>query len=163
MIKVRMLLHTYTTLLKRHQMQPKTSFFDLASNDAQLPIGSAQQKLLHIRIEDWASLRVRLTSESTQIIGMLQLLLQTKVFDGAIKLECLRTTGPLFRTYEPSDYRTFITESCKSRYRTYEPSDCRTFGMKNPLFRTHEPSDYRTFGLESSHQYGYTRHDIHPQ
>ena len=73
------------------------------------------------------------------------------VFDGAIKLECLRTTGPIFRTYEPSDYRTFITESCKSRYRTYEPSDCRTFGMKNPLFRTHEPSDYRTFGLESSH------------
>ena len=72
------------------------------------------------------------------------------VFDGAIKLECLRTTGPFFRTYEPSDYRTFITESCKSRYRTYEPSDCRTFGMKNPLFRTHEPSDYRTFRLESS-------------
>ena len=66
-------------------------------------------------------------------------------------LECLRTTGPLFRTYEPSDYRTFITESCKSRHRTYEPSDCRTFGMKNPLFRTYEPSDYRTFGLESSH------------
>ena len=53
----------------------------------------------------------------------------------------------------PPDYITFITESCKSRYRTYEPSDCRTFGMKNPLFRTHEPSDYRTFGLESSHQY----------
>ena len=74
------------------------------------------------------------------------------VFDGTIKLECLRTTGPLFRTYEPSDYRTFITESCKSRYRTYEPSDCRTFGMKNPLFRTHEPSDYRTFGLERSHR-----------
>ena len=67
------------------------------------------------------------------------------------KLECLRTTGPLFRTYEHSDYRTFITESCKSRHRTYEPSDCRTFGMKNPLFRTYEPSDYRTFGLESSH------------
>ena len=93
------------------------------------------------------------------------------VFDGAIKLVCFRTTGPLFRTYEPSDYRTFITERCKSRYRTYEPSDyrtfitercksryrtyepsdCRTFGLKNPLFRTHEPSDYRTFGLESSH------------
>ena len=69
----------------------------------------------------------------------------------SVKLESLRTTGPLFRTYEPSDYRTFITESCKSRYRTYEPSDCRTFGMKNPLFRTHEPSDYRTFGLESSY------------
>ena len=74
------------------------------------------------------------------------------VFDRPIKLECLRTTGPLFRTYEPSDYRTFITESCKSRHRTYEPSDCRTFGMKNPLFRTYEPSDYRTFGLESSHR-----------
>ena len=73
------------------------------------------------------------------------------VFKGAIKLECLRTIGPSFRTYEPSDYRTFITESCKSRYRTYEPSDCRTFGMKNPLFRTYEPSDYRTFGLGSSH------------
>ena len=70
---------------------------------------------------------------------------------GVIKLECLRTAGPLFRTYEPSDYRTFITESCKSRHRTYEPSDCRTFGMKNPIFRTYEPSDYRTFGLESSH------------
>ena len=68
-------------------------------------------------------------------------------------MECLRTTGPLFRTYEPSDYRTFITESGKSRHRTYEPSDCRTFGMKNPLFRTHEPSDYRTFGLESSHHF----------
>ena len=75
------------------------------------------------------------------------------VFDGTIKLECIRTTGPLFRTYEPSDYRTFIIESCKSRHRTYEPSDCRTFGMKNPLFRTHEPSDYRTFGLESSHTF----------
>ena len=83
------------------------------------------------------------------------------VFDGAIKLECLRTTGPLFRTYEPSYYRTFITESCKSRYRTYEPSDSRTFGMKNPLFRTHEPSDYRTFGLESSHQIFASRADIH--
>ena len=58
-------------------------------------------------------------------------------------------------TYEPSDYRTFITESCKSRYRTYEPSDCRTFGMKNPLFRTQEPSEYRTFGLESSHHPNY--------
>ena len=68
-------------------------------------------------------------------------------------LSCLRTTEPLFRTYEPSDYRTLITESCKSRHRTYEPSDCRTFGMKNPLFRTHEPSDYGTFGLESSHPY----------
>ena len=72
-------------------------------------------------------------------------------FDGGNKLECLRTTEPVFRTYEPSDYRTFRTESSKSRYRTYEPSDCRTFGMKNPLFRTYEPSDYRTFGLESSH------------
>ena len=72
------------------------------------------------------------------------------VFDGAINLECLRTTGPLFRTYEPSDYRTFITESYQCRCRTYEPSDCRTFGMKNLLFRTYEPSDYRTFGLESS-------------
>ena len=81
------------------------------------------------------------------------------VFDGAInKLECLRTTGPLFRTYEPSDYRTFITESRKSRYRTYEPSDCRTFGIMNPLFRTHEPSDYRTFGLESSHHLWHLHH-----
>ena len=64
------------------------------------------------------------------------------VFDGAIKLECLRTTGPLFRTYEPSDYRTFITESCKSRCRTYEPSD------------------YRTSGLESSHRW---LHPISPK
>ena len=88
---------------------------------------------------------------------MLQLLLQTKCIRWTYKLECLRTTGPLFRTYEPSDYRTFITESCKSRHRTYEPSDCRTFGMKNPLFRTHEPSDYRTFGLESSHLYNLVR------
>ena len=62
MIKVHMLIHTYATLLKRRQMQPKTSFFDLASQmldyarvtrlgyvtrHPQLPIGSAQQKLLH--------------------------------------------------------------------------------------------------------------------
>ena len=47
-------------------------------------------------------------------------------------MECLRTTEPLFRTYEPSDRR--------------------TFGMKNLLFRTYKPSDYRTFGLESSHR-----------
>ena len=80
---------------------------------------------------------------------MLQLLLRTKWIRWK---SALRTTGPLFRTYEPSDYRTFITESCKSRNRTYEPSDCRTFGMKNSLFRTHEPSDYRTFALESSHR-----------
>ena len=65
----------------------------------------------------------------------------------------LRTTEPLFRTYEPSDHRSFRTESCQCRCRTYEPSDSRTFGMKNLLFRTYEPSDYRTFGLESSHQY----------
>ena len=92
----------------------------------------------------------------------------TKSFDGAIKLvpsdyrtltpdlqklNYLRTTEPLFRTYEPSDYRTFKTEMCKSRHRTYEPSDLRTSGMKNPLFRTYEPSDYRTFGLESSHPF----------
>ena len=63
----------------------------------------------------------------------------------------LRTTEPLFRTYEPSDHRSFTTESCQCRCRTYEPSDSRTFGMKNLLFRTYEPSDYRTFGLESSH------------
>ena len=39
------------------------------------------------------------------------------------KSALIRTTGPLFRTYEPSDYRTFITETCKSRFRTAEPSD----------------------------------------
>ncbi len=49
----------------------------------------------------------------------------------SIKLACLRTTEPLFRTYEPSDHRTFGTENC--RRRTYEPSDSRTFGMKNLL------------------------------
>ena len=65
----------------------------------------------------------------------------------SIKLACLRTSEPLFRTYEPSDHRTFRTESCQCRYRTYEPSEWRTF-----FFRTYEPSDYRTFGLESSHR-----------
>ena len=65
----------------------------------------------------------------------------------SIKLACLRTTEPLFRTYEPSDLTTFRTESYQCRCRTYEPSDSRTFGMKNLLFRTYEPSDYRTFGL----------------
>ena len=49
-------------------------------------------------------------------------------------LECLRSTEPLLRTYEHSDYS--------------------TFGMKNLVFRNYEPSDYRTFGLESSHHYG---------
>ena len=67
MIKVRMLLHTYATLLKRHQMQPKTSFFVLSvtmldyaratrlgyvTRHPHLPIGGDQQKLLRIRIED---------------------------------------------------------------------------------------------------------------
>ena len=77
------------------------------------------------------------------------ILLQTKCIRWR---ECLRTTEPSFRTYEPSDYRTFGTESCQCRCRIYEPSDWRTFGMKNLLFRTYEPSDYRTFGLKSSHR-----------
>ena len=63
----------------------------------------------------------------------------------SIKLACLRTTEPLFRTYEPSDHRTFRTETRQCRCRTYEPSESRTFGMKNL-------SDLRTFGLESSHR-----------
>ena len=56
-----MLIHTYATLLKLRQMQPKTSFFDLVTRLGyvtrypQLPIGGAQQKLLHRRTENWAS------------------------------------------------------------------------------------------------------------
>ena len=46
-------------------------------------------------------------------------------FDGAIKLECLRTTEPLFRTYEPSDYRTFRTESIIKLKRQFFRTDPR--------------------------------------
>ena len=117
----------------------------------QLPIGGAQQNLLHRGLSQPSCKANELKYINYRHVTVTF----AKTMYSMELLSCLRTTEPLFRTYDPSDYRTLVTESCKSRHRTYEPSDCRTFGMKNPLFRTHEPSDYGTFGLESSHRLAY--------
>ena len=62
------------------------------------------------------------------------------IFDGAIKLECLRTTEPL---------RTFGLQNLQNKKLSMSLSDLRTFGLTN--LRNEEPfiSDLRTFGLQN--------------